>query len=110
MGEGGAVPKPPSRRASKRDAPSALVPPLAPSTGRCLGGDAFEKISVSKWTPPVTARLEQIQQWQSLKAASDAAIKAFPRGGKELRAFVHEMVQKLRLQRHNMFCAHLPIV
>lgn len=73
----------------------------------CLGGDAFEKVSISKWTPPEKAHLEQILQWKQAKSQSDTAIKGYPRGGKELRDFVHKQVETLRLLRHNLFCAYV---
>ncbi|KAJ1454243.1 hypothetical protein M885DRAFT_522050 [Pelagophyceae sp. CCMP2097] len=104
-------------RASLRgaSAPAAVAtgapPPPAPASagGRdpCYGGDAFDKIAVAKWPPPQNAPLEQIQQWDAARLASESAIKAFPRGGKELRTFVHNQVADLRLLRHNMFCALL---
>ena len=85
------------------------VPELAePGAARCLGGDAFGRAPVARWEPPETARLEQIQQWKKLKAQSDAAIRGFARGGKELRAFVSDQVDRLRLARHNLFCGLAP--
>ena len=92
-------------------APAAVesVPELAePGAARCLGGDAFGRAPVARWEPPETARLEQIQQWKKLKAQSDAAIRGFARGGKELRAFVSDQVDRLRLARHNLFCGLAP--
>lgn len=90
----------------------AKLPTMAdvakPAKNPCLGGDAFEKVSITRWAPPETARLEQIQQWKDAKAQSDAAIKGYPRGGKELRDFVHSQVESLRLLRHNLFCSLLP--
>lgn len=79
--------------------------PQVQARNSCVGGDAFEKVSISKWTPPANAHLEQIQQWKEAKAQSDVAIKGYPRGGKELRDFVHKQVESLRLLRHNLFCA-----
>ena len=79
-----------------------------PGAARCLGGDAFVRAPVAQWEPPETARLEQIQQWKKLKAQSDAAIRGFARGGKELRAFVSDQVDRLRLARHNLFCGLAP--
>ena len=79
-----------------------------PGAARCLGGDAFVRAPVARWEPPETARLEQIQQWKKLKAQSDAAIRGFARGGKELRAFVSDQVDRLRLARHNLFCGLAP--
>lgn len=70
----------------------------------CLGGDAFEKISITRWKPPETARFEEIQRWKEAKSESDASIKSFPRGGKELRDFVHKQVESMRLLRHKLFC------
>ena len=88
-------------------APKIDIPPLVEQSGKCLGGDAFARVSVARWEPPANARLELIQKWQKAKATSDAAIKSFPRGGKELRAFVHDQTSALRLLRHNAFCALL---
>ena len=87
----------------------APPPPVAPSSSSsCLGGDAFASVSISKWTPPSQARLEDIQRWTAAKDESDNAIRTFPRGGKELRDFVHTQVTGLRLLRHNLFCALVP--
>jgi len=83
------------------------VPRLKSAAGACLGGDAFAKISTNRWDPPGNARLEDIQRWQKAKAESDNAIKKFPRGGKELRSYVHDQVDRLRLLRHNVFCNYL---
>jgi len=92
------------------DAPLTTTrrPPLSESlasSSSCLGGDAFASVSVSKWAPPSQAKLEDIQQWTAAKDESDNAIRTFPRGGKDLRAFVHQQVTGLRLLRHNLFCA-----
>jgi hypothetical protein len=107
---------PPAGRGRRDRGPPPPTPPVAPAAADavpelaergapgCLGGDAFGRAPVARWEPPETARLEQIQQWKKLKAQSDAAIRGFARGGKELRAFVSDQVDRLRLARHNLFC------
>ena len=111
---------PPAGRGRRDHGPPPPAPPVAPAAveavpelaepgaARCLGGDAFGRAPVARWEPPETARLEQIQQWKKLKAQSDAAIRGFARGGKELRAFVSDQVDRLRLARHNLFCGLAP--
>ena len=83
------------------------VPPLREAGGKCVGGDAFAKVSISRWEPPANAPFALIQKWQKAKGTSDAAIKGFPRGGKDLRSFVHDQTSTLRLLRHDTFCGLL---
>ena len=95
-------PRPPSCRQPSSPCPSW------PTRRRKVPRRRRLRPRAARWEPPETARLGQIQQWKKLKAQSDAAIRGFARGGKELRAFVSDQVDRLRLARHNLFCGLAP--
>ena len=75
-------------------------------SGKCSGGDAFGGVSVEGWSAPPTASFEVLQQWEDAHKATFAEIAHFDRGGKSLREFIHTKVNKLKLLRHKLFCAH----
>ena len=81
------------------------APRSEPSGNRCIGGDAFEGINHQNWPVPQMAPLEKIQKWNDAVADMQYEISKFQLGGKPLRDFIHDKVNKIKLLRHNLFCS-----
>ena len=80
---------------------------MSPTGGKCNGGDAFAGASVEGWTPPRTAALETMQQWEDTYKSTFSEISHFDRGGKSLRDFIHREVNALKVLRHKLFCGYV---
>ncbi len=66
--------------------------------------DPFEDLPVESWKPPASAKLEDKLSWKRKVEAMLQKIKTQKVGGKALRKLIDEEVDKLKVERVEMFC------
>jgi hypothetical protein len=75
---------------------------------KCDGSfDPFEGLPIESFEPPANAKVKDKMAWKSHVRDMLHRVKAQKVGGKALRAFMDEEVEKLQLERMTLFCEAL---
>ena len=69
--------------------------------------DPFEGLPIESFEPPANAKVKDKMAWKSHVRDMLHRVKAQKVGGKALRAFMDEEVEKLQLERMTLFCEAL---